>query len=285
MRRHMTLVLAGCALAAVAAPGAQAQGIGGILSGTCQIAGGLFGGNKNKREVDEACRQAEAAKAQIEQVNVMATLSNPKADPKMSKSQSQVHSYAGSNYQMEGAVGGGFLGGVAGCLVAEALLDKDCGDGFLIGAVLGAGLGYVVGGNAQKRQGVYADTENNLNSKLQAAQQDLTDAQATRAAAEMLVTEHRATLASLQQKRARNQVSREQYAKEVGYMMKDVEALGAAKKGLEGQLVSLKAAIDNTKTPADADQLKAVYVQLQTEDRALDSALRNLSGMVEGAKV
>lgn len=276
MRKFVVLALVGSMVAA-AAPAAQAQGIGGLINGAREI-DGLLNGGKNRNKKNDAL-------GMIERAALLSTLSNPQVDPSMSTSQTQIHGYANANYKMQGAVGGSLIGAIAGCLIADGLLDKNCGDGALLGAVLGGGIGYVVGGNAQKRQEVYASTENNLTAKLQAAEQDLADARATREAAEMLVAEHRSTLASLQQKRNRNQISREQYAKEVGYMVKDVEALGAAKKGLEGQLTSLNAAIANTTEPAESSKLTAVYVKLQAEDQALDKALRSLSGMVEGAKV
>jgi hypothetical protein len=74
-------------------------------------------------------------------------------------------------------------------------------------------------------------------------------------------------------------------ALEVSYMIKDAETLKTAKRGIERQLTSLQTAIANTPKQADASKLQAVYVQLQAEDRALDTALGNLGTVIESAKI
>jgi len=113
----------------------------------------------------------------------------------------------------------------------------------------------------------------------------LFDAKSMRIAAENLVKEHRATLAQLRQNRSNSDAAKSKMATEVGYMVKDADMLKTAKRGLEGQLASLKTAIANTPKAADASKLQAVYTQLQAEDRALDAALNSLSDVIDSAKI
>ena len=218
-------------------------------------------------------------------LSLVTTMASLKADPSMSPSQSQIHNHVNQNYQMQGAIGGAALMAVVGCLVADYMIDAKCTDGAILGALAGGAIGYVVGGNVAERQKAYASKETTLNAKLAAAEQDLSDAKSMRIAAENLVKEHRATLAQLRQNRSNSDAAKSKMATEVGYMVKDADMLKTAKRGLEGQLASLKTAIANTPKAADASKLQAVYTQLQAEDRALDAALNSLSDVIDSAKI
>ena len=270
------------------APAAHAQNWGDIIGGAAsgdedQVVCGVFG----SCEDDQQSNDSEMSEIELGLMLVQTTnmLNSAERTATPSADQAQLYNYS-DNYAVQSGMMGGFVGALAGCLIADYLLDASCSEGMLIGAPLGGVAGAVIGSRIGERQEVYRDQEASLNTKLTTARSDLEDARSARVAAERVANSHRTRLTQLQADYDREAISQSEFEQEIGYMMEDIEALTAARNGLNGQIELLREQIDQSQTtPEERAEAQRIIADLQTESDQMTEALNAMTGNVQTARI
>ncbi len=284
------LVVGTTAMAVMVFP-AQAQGWGDIVKGAVQDEAdkqlcGFLGGSNCEREETSDDNQMSAGEVAIQLGLLQNQLSsNSVRTPTPSSAQSQLYDYS-DNYAVQGGIIGGIALALAGCLLADYVLDASCSEGIIYGGLIGATVGAVAGSQVGQRQEIYRDNEISLNDKLTTARSDLEDARSARAAAEQVAASHRSRLTSLNTQYERGEVTREQLVREIGYATDDMESLTAASNGLGDQIALIEQSIANSQPdPAAQAEARQIIEDLREEQAGIDVALQALSGTVQQVRV
>jgi DNA repair exonuclease SbcCD ATPase subunit len=123
--------------------------------------------------------------------------------------------------RIQGAAAGGSVGALAGGLISGDW--KGAVGGAAVGGVLGYAAGYYIDSVNQK----YADEQQALNARIDAADKDVDRYQKAVSDANQVVSMHKATIAQLNDEYAREQITAEQYTDRVASIEGDIDALQA----------------------------------------------------------
>jgi chromosome segregation ATPase len=121
--------------------------------------------------------------------------------------------------RLQGALVGAAGGALAGWLIS------DNATGAVVGAAAGGALGYAAGYYIDTVNQSYADQQQALNTRIDAANQDVARYQRATADARTVVSQHRQQIADLNAQYARQQITADQYGAQVASIEGDIEAL------------------------------------------------------------
>jgi chromosome segregation ATPase len=121
--------------------------------------------------------------------------------------------------RLQGALLGAASGALAGWLISEDAT------GAAIGAAAGGALGYAAGYYIDTVNQSYANEQQALSTRVDAANQDIARYERAVADARTVVGSHRQTIADLNAQYARQQITADQYGAQVASIEGDIEAL------------------------------------------------------------
>lgn len=118
----------------------------------------------------------------------------------------------------------GALLGAAGGALAGWLISEDA-TGAVVGAAAGGALGYAAGYYIDTVNQSYANQQQALNSRIDAASQDIARYERAAGDARTVVASHRQRIADLNAQYARQEITAEQYSDQVASIEGDIDAL------------------------------------------------------------
>lgn len=118
----------------------------------------------------------------------------------------------------------GALVGAAGGALAGWLISEDA-TGAVVGAAAGGALGYAAGYYIDSVNQSYADQQDALNTRVEAANQDIARYERAADDARTVVATHRQTIAELNAQYAQQQITADQYSAQVASIEGDIDAL------------------------------------------------------------
>jgi DNA repair exonuclease SbcCD ATPase subunit len=132
--------------------------------------------------------------------------------------------------RVQGAALGAVTGAVAGWFITDDW--KGAAGGAAVGGVLGYAAGYYIDSVNQE----YANEQEALNTRIDAAGKDVDRYDKAAADARQVVNQHKATIAELNAEYASQQITAEQYGAKVASIQGDIEALQGLIKESSGNL-------------------------------------------------
>ena len=177
--------------------------------------------------------------------------------------------------RIQGALVGAAGGALAGWLIAEDAT------GAVVGAAAGGALGYAAGYYIDTVNQSYADQQQALNTRIDAANQDVARYQRAAADARTVVAGHRQKIADLNAQYASQQITADQFGAQVAVIEGDIDALQDLINESSGNVELMDKDIAHLRTQgADVGGLVARRNQLASQRDALQAQLDTLASAI-----
>ena len=177
--------------------------------------------------------------------------------------------------RIEGAAAGAVVGALSGLLITKDW--KGAAGGAAVGGVLGYAAGYYVDSVNQK----YANEQQALNTRIEAANKDIDRYQKAVADARQVVAAHKATIAQLNAEYAKKQITAQQYHDRIATIQGDIGALQSLIKESSANIDVMDKDIASLREKgADVAGLAAKRDALAGERDALQNQLDTLASAI-----
>jgi DNA repair exonuclease SbcCD ATPase subunit len=174
----------------------------------------------------------------------------------------------------------GALVGAAGGALAGWLISKDA-TGAVVGAAAGGALGYAAGYYIDSVNQSYADQQQALNTRIDAANQDIARYERAAVDARTVVANHRQQIADLNAQYARQEITADQYSAQVASIEGDIDALQNLINESSGNVELMDKDIANLRAQgANVGGLVARRNQLASQRDALQAQLDTLASAI-----